>query len=112
LAQLADRAYLEKLQLLYNEFSETCSDECSNELDIFRKAMVFYDIVKQRLQNTLDSTDRFMALHFESRWDTRQNVYQDVISRQKDYLISVLRIPGSDPRNHLKRWKMVEDEHK
>jgi hypothetical protein len=106
LAQLGDPAYLEKLPALYKECQEAGTNEYRDELDIIQKAPAFYDIAEKRLQTTLDSTYRFMTSHFEHRWGQRRNIYQEIIDSQKDYLIKVLRIPDSDPRDHLKLWRM------
>jgi hypothetical protein len=109
LAQLGDPAYLEKLPALYKECKEAGTNEYRDELDIIQKAPAFYDIAEKRLQTTLGSTYRFMTSHFEHRWGQRRNIYQDIIDSQKDYFIKVLRIPDSDPRDHLKLWRMPEN---
>ena len=109
LAQLGDPAYLEKLPLLYKEFEEAGLDEYKDELDIIQKAPAFYDVAEKRLRTSLDSTYRLMELHFEHRWGQRRNVYQEIIDSHKHYLIEVLNIPDSDPRDHLKLWRMPEN---
>ena len=108
LAQLGDPAYLEKLPALYEECREAGTGEYRDELDIIRKAPAFYDVVEKRLRTVLDSTYRFMELHFENRWGQRRNVYQEIIDNQKNYLIKLLNAPDSDPRDHLKWWRMPE----
>jgi hypothetical protein len=109
LSQLADRAYLEKLPLLYKECEEAGSNEYKDELDLIRKAVTFYDVAAQRLQTVLASADRFIRQHFQQRLGVAENVYQNVIDSQKDFLISILNIPDSDPREHLKRWRTHEN---
>ena len=108
MAQLGDLAYLEKLPALYEECRESGTGEYRDELDIIQKAPTFYDFAEKRLQTTLDSTHRFMELHFEYRWGQRRNIYQEIIDSQKDYLIKVLNIPDTDPRGHLKLWRVPE----
>ena len=74
-------------------------------MDLIQKAVAFYDIAQQRLQTVLDSADRFMQQHFQHRWGVPENFYQRVIDSQKDFPTSILNIPDSDPRDHLKRWR-------
>jgi hypothetical protein len=109
LSQLADRAYLEKLPLLYKECKEAGIGDYRDELDLIQKAVAFYDIAKLRLQTALDSAGGFLQQHFQLRWGEPENVYQRVIDSQKDYLINILNIPDSDPREHLKRWRTHEN---
>lgn len=109
LAQLGDPAYLEKLPALYKECEEAgTGEEYTGELDIIRKAPAFYDFAENRTRTVLDSVYRFMESHFEHRWGQRRNIYQEIIDSQKDYLIKVLKIPDSDPLDHLKLWRMPE----
>jgi hypothetical protein len=112
LSQLADHAYLEKLPLLYKECKEAGSNEYKDELDLLQKAVAFYDVAQQHLRTVVDSADRFMLQHFQHRWGVAENVYQRVIDSQKDYLINILNIPDSDPRDHLKRWRTHENPFK
>ena len=109
LSQLADRAYLEKLPLLYQECQEAGIGDYRDELDLIQKAVAFYDVAQQRLQTVLASAGQLMQLHFQHRWDVHANVYQHIIDSQKDFLISVLNIPDADPRDHLKRWRTHEN---
>ena len=105
LAQLGDLAYLEKLPALYEEGREAGTGESRDELDIIRNAPAFYDFAEKRLRAVLDSVYRFMELHFEHRWGQRRNVYQDIIDSQKSFLIDIINIPNSDPRDFLNRWR-------
>ena len=109
LAQLGDIAYLEKLPALYEECREAGTGEYRDELDIIRKAPAFYEVAEKRLQTSLDSTYRFMELHFEHRWGQRRNVYQEIIDSQKDFLINILNKPNSNPRDLLNRWRPPEN---
>jgi hypothetical protein len=107
LAQMADRTYLEKLLFLYHEFKEAKVGGYEGEVDLLRKTVGFYDFISQRLQKTLDATDRFMTSHFASRWDIQTNLYHEAIEKQKNYLHQILGIPDSDPRDSLKRGEIV-----
>ena len=109
MAQLADPMYLEKLQFLYREFRESGMGNYESELDILQKAVFFYDIFDYRIQTKLGAVDRFMGLHFHSRWGMRGNLYQEMIIRQKNYLLKTLKIPGFDHRKFFRRGRCLKD---
>jgi len=108
LSQMSDRAYLEKLLFLYYEFKEAKVGDYESEVDLLRKTVGFYDIISQRFETTLNSTDRFMRLHFASRWNIHVNLYHEAIENQKKYLKQILEMPDSDARDHLKRDGIVD----
>jgi len=107
LAQMADRAYLEKLLFLYHEFKEAKVGEYEDEVDLLRKAIDFFDFATQRIETTLDATDRFMISHLASRWDIKKNLYQESIEKQKNYMQQILEMADSDPREYLRRGEIV-----
>ena len=107
LAQMADRAYLEKLLFLYHEFKEAKVDEYENEVDLLRKVIDFYDFTAQRIKTALDATDQFMIPHFISRWQIPTNLYQESIEKQKNYMRQILKMGDSDPRDYLRRGEIV-----
>ena len=111
MAQLAEQTYLEKLLYLYYECAEAGVGDYESEVDILRKAVNFYDVFEERLRTTLGGVDRFMQLHFASRWDIHQDLYHEAIGKQKDYLLKILKIPDSDPRDYLKQGGIVEKVH-
>jgi hypothetical protein len=111
MAQLAEQTYLEKLLYLYYECEEAGIGDYESEVDILRKAVNFYDVFEARLKTTLGGVDRFMQLHFASRWGIHQDLYREAINKQKDYLLTILSIPDSDPRDHLKQGGIVKKVH-
>ncbi len=108
MAQLAGRRYLEKLLYLYYECEEAGIGDYKNEVDILHKAIDFYDFFYERLKNPLDGVDRFMRLHFASRWGIDKNLYREMIDRQKNYLLKILKLPHADPRDCLRRDGIVK----
>ena len=108
LAQMAERNYLEKLLFLYREFREAGIDAFPNELDLLNKTIGFYDFIDQRLEHTADLIDRFLVAHFTKRWQIPVNLYREAISRQKQYLESILSSSGTDPRDRLRRGGIVD----
>ena len=110
-AQLAEQTYLEKLLYLYYECREAGVGDYESEVDILRKAVDFYDVFEARLRTTLDGVDRFMQLHFASRWGIHQDLYHETINKQKDFLLKILKKPNSDPRDYLKHGGIVKKVH-
>jgi len=108
MAQLAEQTYLEKLLYLYYECKEAGENDFESEVDILRKAVDFYDFFEARLRNVLGGVDRFMQLHFASKWGINQNLYHEAINKQKNYLLKILKIPDADPRDYLKHSDIVK----
>ncbi|MDH4320179.1 MAG: hypothetical protein OEV73_01640 [Desulfobulbaceae bacterium] len=91
LAQMADRAYLEKLPLLYREFVEAGIDEYGSELDLIGKTLDFYRVVaKPRLLEELDNVMRVLRAHFRVRWGVDRNLYAEAIEGNLVYLEKLL----------------------
>jgi hypothetical protein len=111
MAQLAEQTYLEKLLYLYYECEEAGVGGYESEVDILRKAIDFYDVFETRLRTTLGGVDRFMQLHFASRWGINRDLYHEAINKHKDYLLKILSIPDADPRDYLKRGDIVKKVH-
>lgn len=115
MAQMAERAYLERLLFLYYEFKEANVGSYQSDLDLLQKTVRFYEFVAKRLESVLDKLDQFMTSHFASRWNIHTNLYQEAIQRQRDYLQRILNGPYSDPRDQLKRGGIVRgvrEKHK
>jgi len=111
MAQLAEKTYLEKLLYLYYECKEAGVGDYESEVDILQKAVNFYDVFEARLRITLGGVDRFMQLHFASRWGINQDLYHEAINKQKDYLFKILSMPDADPRDYLKHGDIVKKVH-
>lgn len=109
LAQMADRAYLEKLLFLYYEFREAGIRDYKSEVDLLQKTLKFFEFMSQRFKTTLDSTDRFMRFHFLSKHNLDVDLYQVSIENQRNYLAHILEMPESDPRDHLRRNGIVDE---
>ncbi len=108
IAQMADRAYLEKLLYLYHEFREGQIDGLQGEVDFLQQSPQFYQFIQARLSPTAVMTGHFLRLHFAARWRMDENLYQSAIERQRQYLKKILAIPNADPRDHLRRKEVVK----
>jgi hypothetical protein len=111
MSQLAEQTYLEKLLYLYYECKEAGAGDYESEVDALRKAVNFYDVFEARLRTDLSGVDRFMKLHFESKWGINQNLYHEAINKHKNYLLAILNIPDADPRDYLKHGNIVKKVH-
>ena len=103
LAQLADPVYLEKLLLLYEEDQASGERRYRSQLDTFRKALEFYELFKRHLARTLAPHDRFLKLHFKTRWNISDNLYREAIARHHAYLSSALNASEASVLAHLRR---------
>lgn len=107
LGQMSDRAYLEKLLFLYYEFREGGIPGYESELDLLRKTVAFYKAMRQRLSGELGGVSRYMVHHFEARWNTNRNPYQEAIQKNRAYLLHILHHHVEAHRIHLRRSGVV-----
>jgi hypothetical protein len=103
LGQMADRLYLEKLMLLYNEFEEGGVPGFDSEVDLLRKTVSFYNRTKERFKNDFGNVSRFMLDHFKDRWHVDGNVYEESIEKNINYLKVVLKNNQKDIYHSLRR---------
>ncbi len=103
LGQMADRLYLEKLVLLYDEFAEGCVPGFDSEADLFRKTVSFYKRTKSRFENEFGNVSRFMIHHFKDRWNIDGNVYEESIEKNINYLKFVLKSSQKNIYHSLRR---------
>ena len=69
MAQIADRYYIEKLLLLFQEFQEAGVPDFATELDLLKKTEGFYkNVAKQRLAHDFSGISVNMTAHFKQRW--------------------------------------------
>lgn len=91
LAQIADRYYLEKLLLLFEEFKEAKLPGYDTPLDLLAKTRAFYqDVARKRMDEDLEGVDRFMKSYFKHRWNVDRDLYDEAIHRNLDYLDGIL----------------------
>ena len=97
LAQIADRYYLEKLLLLFEEFKEARLPGYASALDLLSKTRSFYqDLARKRLDRDFGSVDRYMRDYFRRRWGVDKDFYEQAIRRNLDYLDRILAETGED----------------
>ena len=103
LGQMADRLYLEKLVILYNEFEEGAVPGFNSEADLYRKTVSFYRRTKARFKNEFGNVNRFMISHFRKRWNIDANLYEEAIEKNIYYLKYVLKAGQKDIYHCLRR---------
>jgi hypothetical protein len=108
LAQMADRTYLEKLLFLFYELDEARIDDYEDELDLMHQSKDFYLRMADRFETQLSSSNRFMVHHFKARWKIDEDLYQRAIDNQRAYLTKILTAASDDPRDRLRRSRIVE----
>jgi hypothetical protein len=107
LAQMSDRAYLEKLLFLYYEFKDGGIEGFDFEFDIIRKTTVFYEFMKKRLNETCGGVYRYAQTHFEKRFKLDQNLYMEAIERHMAYLYKIIDDDSTNFRHKLRRGAWI-----
>lgn len=108
LAQLSSATYLERLIFLYEEDRDSQAPRYLDQVDCYRKAILFDDHARARLKNNLEQSDVYLANHFNARWNTPGNLYRVSMDRQIKFLTEAIERKGFDPRCHLRRWGSVK----
>jgi len=91
LAQIADRYYLEKLLLLFEEFKEARLPGYDSALDLVLKTRSFYkEVARRRLDEEFMGADRYMLDYFRSYWKVDKDLYREAIDRNLAYLDQIL----------------------
>ena len=110
IAQIADRYYLEKLLLLFEEFKEAKLPGYETPFDLLAKTRNFYqDIARKRLDYDLLNVDRFMRPYFKNRWDVDEDLYGAAINKNLDYLDTVITGCNEDMECFMKNLRRGEN---
>lgn len=97
LAQIADRYYLEKLLLLFEEFHEAKLPGYDTAFDLILKTRNFYqDVARKRLDNEFRGVDSNMRYYFRDRKGVDLDLYRVAIERNLAYLDKILAECGED----------------
>jgi HD superfamily phosphodiesterase len=106
--QMADRAYLEKLHLLYHEFVEGNVSEFSDETDLLKKTKEFVAIMRKRIMNELGSVDDYLRNHFRVRCNINRDLYSESIEKNIDHLEGLFSGDTDDYRTKLNRMGIIK----
>ena len=87
IAQMADRVYLERLPLLYEELKEGGVPGYESTVDIYHQTVTFFrKVIKKRLFIEFEGIVEVMRLHFKERWNLDQNLYVSAIENNINYI--------------------------
>ena len=103
LGQMADRAYLEKLLLLYDEFRRIGVDAYRSEIELLRGTAGFYGSIAKRSKGRLDQVSGYLRAHFAERAGAARDLYSEYVGKNMDYLASLLTIYRDEYRDRLRR---------
>ncbi len=92
LAQMADRYYLERLPLLFQEFQEGGIHNHSSALELMQQTSVFYqEVVVARLSGVFGNLTKYMQVHFRKRWGLDRNLYLENIKKNIRYIKHIIK---------------------
>ncbi len=113
LAQMADRAYLEKLLLLYCEFEEARLPGFDSALDLLQKTRGFYEMVaKKRLEDDLGGVADHMTSYFTHAGFPNRDLYLESIEKHihyLDYVIDACQDSFECYKQHLRRGGIPDE---
>ncbi|MEW6263307.1 MAG: hypothetical protein AB1641_09530 [Thermodesulfobacteriota bacterium] len=110
LGQMAGRTYLERLVFLFHEFDEAGVPGFESEMDLLLKTTSFYEMTQKRFADQLEGVNRWSRPHFRARWNIDEDLYQEAITRNMNYLESVLALHGERYRPHFRREGLLKDQ--
>lgn len=105
--QMSDRAYLEKLLLLYLEFKEANLGSYQNIHDLLCKTQKFYEITRQKLDGELGGIYVKLSSHFKDWFGVENNYYLESIEKNIAYLSQTTLLNETDCLSMLKRGGIV-----
>ena len=88
--QMADRAYLEKLRLLYIELKEGEVEAFQSEEDLFRKTASFVEHICKRILGAQKELHTYLRTHFRNRCNVDRDLYTTAIKKNVAYLLKIL----------------------
>ncbi len=91
LAQMADRYYLERLPLLFQEMEVGGVNRYSSAIELMQQTTDFYHhIIVNRLETIFHDLKQAMRTHFRVRWNIDHNLYIDNISKNINYVKKIV----------------------
>ncbi len=107
LSQMADRYYLERLPLLFQEQKDGKAHEYNTPLELMQSTADFYrTTVTYRLHVLFSDVSHAMRSHFRARWQIDEDLYTTAILKNISYLESIIARCKAEQecvKQHLRR---------
>jgi hypothetical protein len=107
LSQMADRYYLERLPLLFQEQKDGKAHEYNTPLELMQSTADFYrTTVSYRLHSLFSDVSHAMRNHFRARWQINEDLYTTAILKNISYLESIIvrcKAEQECVKRHLRR---------
>jgi hypothetical protein len=103
ISQMADDLYLEKLSLLYAEFTEAGITDFPSEYDLATRTRGFHAFMRNKMENALSNIISCMPAHFRERHGIERDLYTEATLRNIRYLGLILDQHGSQYATGLRR---------
>ena len=104
IAQMSDRAYAEKLRLLYREFTEGCMPGYASEWELYEKTESFFtNVALRRLEEDLDGVYGYMTFHFLQDRGVKIDYYMERMRKNIAFIKSIVLDGPQSYRNRLRR---------
>jgi hypothetical protein len=106
--QMADRAYLEKLLFLYQEFNEANFGSFQSMYEMLCQTNSFYEETRKKLDGALGAIYLKLAFHFQDTLGVDNNYYLESIEKNMNYLQKVVEHDEATYLTMLKRKGIAE----
>lgn len=106
--QMADRNYLEKLALLFQEFKEAGMGDFKSVHDMMRKTEIFYAKIQNKLDEDFAGLYHKFLPHFRQTLGEEKNFYMESIRKNMDYLARITALDESEYFNLLRRGGIIK----
>lgn len=105
--QMADRNYLEKLVLLFQEFKEANMGNYTSVHDMMRRTESFHAKIRKKLDEDFGGLYRHLADHFKATLGDARNLYMESISKNMGYLAKITAMEESEYLAQLRRGGII-----
>ena len=110
IAQIADRAYLEKLRLLFAEFREARLPGFNTQLDLLKQTEDFYTTTaRKRLNEDFGGIHRHMKAHFVEKWGIEVDLYDTSIQANIAYIRNLVETCKDDYDCYMENLRRALD---
>ncbi|HKB60882.1 MAG TPA: HD domain-containing protein [Gallionellaceae bacterium] len=107
--QMADRNYLEKLVLLFQEFQEAGMGGYQSVHDMMRKTENFHAKIQKKLDEDFSGLYRHFPQHFKVLLGEERNLYMESIGKNMEYLSKVTTMDESEYLAQLRRGGIIKE---